>query len=169
MDEKEVPRRGAHEEHGALPGCLTDCREQAAKRATTIREPPVRAEAGCDLSPIVTGEELLRVYGGYRERIEAKAEEMSVSLAWDEPPEVIRRTPAQYPQSAFVTKTEGTVLAMFVIDDRGRVSEVEVLESHEGLDEAAAACVQTWRFKPARKEGRPVGTLAVVAVAFRIY
>jgi TonB family protein len=58
---------------------------------------------------------------------------------------------------------------MFVIDDRGRVSEVEVLESRNGLDEAAEACVKTWRFKPARKEGRPVGTLAVVAVAFRIY
>ena len=122
-----------------------------------------------DLPPIVSGEELLSVYGSYRERIEAKAEETGVSLAWEDPPEVTRRTLPQYPQSAFVRKTEGTVLAMFVIDDSGRVSEVEILESHEGLDEAAEACIKTWEFRPARKDGQPVGTLAIDKVVFRIF
>ena len=70
---------------------------------------------------------------------------MGVSLAWDDPPEVTWRTLPQYPLSAFLTKTGGTVLVMFVIDDGGRVSEVEFLESHEPFYEAVEACIKTWR------------------------
>jgi periplasmic protein TonB len=121
------------------------------------------------LPPIVSGDELLTKYDNYRERIEAKVAEMALSLTWDDAPQVTRRTLPLYPPSAFVTKTEGTVLTMFVIDDTGQVIDVEVLESHKGLDDAAQACVKTWRFKPARKGGQPVGTLAVVAMGFRIY
>jgi bla regulator protein blaR1 len=121
------------------------------------------------LPPIVSGEELLTKHDKYRERIEAKVAETALSLAWDEAPQVTRRTLPAYPPSAFVTKTEGTVLVMFVVGDTGRVSDVEVLESRKGLDDAAEACVKSWRFKPARKQGQPVATLAVVAVEFRIY
>jgi TonB family protein len=121
------------------------------------------------LPPIVTGDELLTKYEEYADRIRAKVAELDLSLTPDEGFQLTRRTLPRYPAVAFVRKAEGTVLVLFVVDEKGRVPDVEVLESHKDLDEAALACVKTWRFKPARKQGETVKTLAIVAVEFRIY
>lgn len=96
------------------------------------------------------------------------AAELGFPLDYDEPPKPERITKPIYPRRAFDACVEGTVL-LIGIDATGSVSASKVVESRDGLDEAALACVKNWRFKPARKGGIAVGNVAVAPVLFRIY
>jgi protein TonB len=78
-------------------------------------------------------------------------------------------TKPQYPRRAFEACVEGTVVVLIGIDAEGSVSASKVVQSRDGLDEAAVACVKKWRFKPARKAGVAVGTVALAPIGFRIY
>ena len=52
---------------------------------------------------------------------------------------------------------------------RGQVTKVEVRQSLGlGLDEKAVEAIRKWRFRPARKDGRPVPSVALVDVGFRL-
>jgi TonB family protein len=54
------------------------------------------------------------------------------------------------------------------IDENGATSNIEIIEpAGAGLDEHAVAAVQTWRFKPATKGGKPVKTRVAIEVDFR--
>jgi protein TonB len=70
--------------------------------------------------------------------------------------------PPPYPASAEAAGIEASVPVELVIDDQGSVRSA-VATSHVGygLDEAALAAVRTYRFAPARRDGR------VVAVRMR--
>jgi protein TonB len=74
-----------------------------------------------------------------------------------------------YPPDAFIKKVEGTVVVEFVIDAQGYPSRLRVVQSVPLLDEAAQDAVRQWLFAPAQKGGRPVATIAVSPVTFRIY
>jgi protein TonB len=74
-----------------------------------------------------------------------------------------------YPREAHDERIEGTVVVEILIDSEGRVARRRVIQSAPGLDEAALACVASWRFKPAVKGGKPVPTIAHVPIAFRFY
>ena len=73
-----------------------------------------------------------------------------------------------YPRAAYDKRIEGTVLLELLIDSEGRVARSRVLRSVPGLDEAALASVQTWKFRPAVKGGKPVPTIAHAPVSFRL-
>jgi protein TonB len=73
-----------------------------------------------------------------------------------------------YPRKAFEDGVEGTVEIEFVIDETGKVGRTRVVKSIAGLDEAALTCVRQWRFIPARKAGKPVASVALAPVGFRI-
>jgi TonB family protein len=86
---------------------------------------------------------------------------------YDVPPKALEITRPEYPPEAFEQGVEGTVLLELVIDAKGKVARVKVLESILPLDEAAIRCAKKWRFKPAQKDGRPVATTAHAPIAFR--
>ena len=88
---------------------------------------------------------------------------------YDTPPRQIKITRPQYPQEAFVKKIEGTVELEILIDQHGRVVRARVLKSIPLLDKAAIETVQQWVFQPAVKAGRPVATVAMAPVTFRIF
>lgn len=88
---------------------------------------------------------------------------------YDQPPRIIRKTKPTYPREAFLAKMEGTVLVEFVIDVSGRVAQARIAQSIPALDGAALDAVRQWLFTPAQQRGRPVATLAVAPVEFRIY
>ena len=90
-------------------------------------------------------------------------------MDYDSPPVPIKMTQPVYPQDAFVKKIEGTVLVEIYIDIHGNVVSARIIQSIPALDAAAIATVKQWRFKPARKGGKPVATLAHAPVGFRIY
>jgi protein TonB len=88
---------------------------------------------------------------------------------FDRGPRPLRVTKPAYPQEAFVKKVEGTVVIEIVIDASGQVARARVVQSIPLLDRAALDCVREWLFQPALKHGRPVATVAMAPVSFRIY
>jgi protein TonB len=90
-------------------------------------------------------------------------------LDYDQGPQIVRQTKPLYPQEAFVKKIEGVVVLEILIDDSGRVVRVRIVRSVPMLDRAAVDAVQKWIFVPAIRHGRPVATVAMAPVYFRIY
>jgi protein TonB len=90
-------------------------------------------------------------------------------MDYDQPPRVLRQTKPVYPQEAFVKKIEGVVELEVLIDSTGRVSIRRIIHSVPVLDAAAMQTVRQWLFSPAVKNGRPVATVALIPVSFRIY
>jgi periplasmic protein TonB len=86
----------------------------------------------------------------------------------DQQPVPLRITQPRYPPEAFRKGIGGTVELEILIDEAGRVAGTRVVKSVPGLDAAAIRCVKEWRFRPARKAGRPVSTIASAPVTFRI-
>ncbi len=75
-----------------------------------------------------------------------------------------------YTGEARAAKLEGTNVSSVVIDDSGKVADIQVVRSlDKGLDESAMQTLRTWRFKPAMKEGKPVPVRVVVEVSFRLF
>jgi len=93
---------------------------------------------------------------------------MPAELGYDSAPKPLDITRPQYPAEARARKIEGTVVVELLIDTEGRVARSRVIQSVPGLDEAALACVQTWRFAPAVKHGQRVPTIAHAPIAFRL-
>jgi TonB family protein len=72
-----------------------------------------------------------------------------------------------YPQAAWVAGVRGDVKLQLVIDEKGRVTDIQVLEGlPHGLTEAAVAAVKGWRFKAAQKAGKPVAVYHQVSLRF---
>jgi protein TonB len=61
------------------------------------------------------------------------------------------------------------VTVQFLIDARGEVGHVRVIQSVPMLDQAAIETVRQWRFTPAVKKGRAVPTLATAPITFKIF
>jgi len=87
---------------------------------------------------------------------------------YDEPPRIVKQTKPTYPQVPFSKGIEGTVEILFVVDEKGRVTDPRVIRSIPELDRAALDCVKKWKFSPAKKDGRAVRTEALAPVTFRI-
>ncbi len=90
-------------------------------------------------------------------------------LGWSEGPAVVRQVEPEYSEDARKARLTGTVVLYVEIDERGRVSKVEVRQSLGlGLDEKAIEAIRKWRFRPARKDGKPVPSVAMVDVGFHL-
>jgi protein TonB len=87
---------------------------------------------------------------------------------YDTPPKAIKITKPEYPPEALEEKIEGTVMVEITITTTGTVLDPVVIQSVEGLDEAALECVREWQFKPAEKDGEAVSTTAHAPVAFHL-
>jgi TonB family protein len=84
-----------------------------------------------------------------------------------EPPQLISRSPANYPAEAARGKIDGDVLLLVTIAADGSVRNPRVLKGlGYGLDEEAVASVRRWRYKPARKNGQPIDSQLTISVGF---
>ena len=100
------------------------------------------------------------------------------AVDFDVPPRVKKQTRPDYPLVAFTEKVEGAIEVEFVIDEQGRVRDPEVDREKNpikgsplaanALYQEALAVVRRWRFDPAKKDGRPIATIARAPVMFRI-
>lgn len=90
-------------------------------------------------------------------------------MDYDQPPRPIKIVKNLYPQKAFDQKIEGIVEVEILIDATGKVARARIVQSIQGLDQAALETVYQWRFSPAVKKGLPVATIARAPVQFRIY
>lgn len=81
-------------------------------------------------------------------------------------PEVITRVPPTYPDAARVL---GTVMVEALVIEDGTVADTRITGSIPGLDDAAAAAVRQWRFKPAMAKGAPVAVWVAVPIKFSLH
>jgi protein TonB len=87
-----------------------------------------------------------------------------------QPPDFSSNRPPSYPPDAVRQRLEGTVILRLHISSRGVVERVEVAESsgHKLLDRAALDAVGQWRGLPASRGGRPVATVELLPIRFRL-
>lgn len=72
-----------------------------------------------------------------------------------------------YPEMARRVRKECTVILRSVIDESGRVTDLEVTKSCPlGMDQAALEAVERWRYEPATLAGVPVPVWMTLRVVF---
>lgn len=98
------------------------------------------------------------------------AEAVFEAGALDAPLTVLARIPPLYPLDAKRRGIEGWVKIRFVVNPKGAVEALTVLESRPpGLFEPAVrSSVSRWRFRPGTVEGIPVRTRAETTIRFEL-
>jgi protein TonB len=76
----------------------------------------------------------------------------------------------QYPPGARSTRQEGTVNLRLLVDERGRVEQVEIESGTKSrqLQRAATEAAKRWVYDPAIKDGVPVQVWITAAVTFKL-
>jgi TonB family protein len=153
-----------------------DLPESSEQRPATAKPPrpqrnplPQESAVVADVSPAERSE-IQRV-------LELKVIPLTVAISSrggaqvDSLPQKLPDNPApRYPFDAYQLGVQGRVMLEVVVDGRGLVSDIRVVESsgHESLDKSALATVRTWRFLPARRLGVPVSDTVRVPIRFSI-
>ena len=84
-------------------------------------------------------------------------------------PVPIHRADPEYTEEARSAKIEGAVRIQVVIDENGIPTEPKVVRSlDKGLDEKAIEAVKKRRFKPGRKDGKPISVTVTIEINFRL-
>jgi len=83
------------------------------------------------------------------------------------PPKATHSPDPQYPEVPTDTEPRGVVVMLIGVNAHGHVGPVRVVRSSAPVfDKSAVATVKTWRFKPARKDGKPVPVQITVEMNF---
>jgi TonB family protein len=99
-----------------------------------------------------------------------KAGKAALEDATVTPPRVLYHPDPEYPQEARLAKNQGTCILSLTIGTDGLPHDIKVVRGlGMGLDESAVATARTWRYQPARKDGKPVEVQSEVRVAFRLH
>jgi periplasmic protein TonB len=83
-------------------------------------------------------------------------------------PKKTRHVDPIYPAIAIASRTEAIVIIEAIIDERGRVSEAQVLRGNPLLNDAALDAVRQWEFTPTLLNGQPTAVIMSVTVNFRL-
>ena len=77
---------------------------------------------------------------------------------------LIHHVPPVCPKEAKAAGLEGTVVLKTLVDDRGNVASVTLLEGNPVLADSATRAVKQWRYRPYAREGKklPFQTLVIV-------
>jgi TonB family protein len=86
-------------------------------------------------------------------------------------PVLERKPPLPYPPIALRQRAEGTVDLNVLVDERGNVTDAQVVAApggRAGLPEAAQEYARRWKYRPATKDGVPVKVWTPVKVKFAL-
>jgi protein TonB len=88
----------------------------------------------------------------------------------DKPPWKVNHVQPAYPYQARIKRIEGNVTLQFLVDERGHVSDVQVLNVNgfNGFGASARKAVLKWRFKPATYFGKPVAVWCTQKISFNL-
>ena len=88
----------------------------------------------------------------------------------DERPRILSYYPPRYPFEARMKGIEGRVLLRFIVNNKGKVIDPQVISAKpEGVfEKAALETVVKYRLKPAIKDGTAVSSVAKLAISFAI-
>ncbi len=83
------------------------------------------------------------------------------------PPKATHSPDPEYPDLPPDTEPSGVVVMLIGVDAHGRVKPVRVVRSSAAVfEKSAVTTVKTWRFKPAKKDGKPVPVKITVEMRF---
>ena len=75
----------------------------------------------------------------------------------------------EFSEQARKAKLQGQVILEVVVDTDGRAHEIRVRNGLGlGLDEKAIEAVQTWKFRPGRRNGKAIPVAATIYINFRL-
>jgi TonB family protein len=84
------------------------------------------------------------------------------------PPKASKSPDPDYPKLPPDAEPNGVVVLLVGIDTKGHVELVHVLRaSNDAFQDSAVSTVKTWRFSPAKKEGKPVPVQITVEMKFQ--
>jgi TonB family protein len=85
-------------------------------------------------------------------------------------PRAIYAPEPEFSEEARIAKFQGEVTLLVTIGTDGRARNLTVVRSlGMGLDQKALDAVRTWRFEPAKKDGRPVAVQMNIIVNFHLF
>lgn len=85
-------------------------------------------------------------------------------------PRAIYAPEPEFSEEARIAKFQGEVTLLVTIGTDGRARNLAVVRSvGMGLDQKAIDAVSTWRFEPAKKDGRPVAVQMSIIVNFHLF
>ena len=74
----------------------------------------------------------------------------------------------EYPRVALTARVSGTVRLKAIIDAKGRIVELQIIEGHPFLVAAARSAVEKWRYSPTFLNGEAVEVATDIIVNFRL-
>src|SRR5271169_4415899 len=84
------------------------------------------------------------------------------------PPKATKSPDPDYPQIPADAEPRGVVVMLVGINAKGHVALVHVLRaSNDAFQQSAESTVKTWRFTPAKKDGKPVPVQVTVEMRFQ--
>ncbi|HYE86813.1 MAG TPA: M56 family metallopeptidase [Vicinamibacterales bacterium] len=86
-------------------------------------------------------------------------------------PTVVNEVKPAYTAAAMQAKIQGSVWLACVVDQNGDIAEVKVtrsLDKEYGLDDQAIAAARQWKFRPGRKDGKPVAVEITLELTFTL-
>jgi TonB family protein len=111
-----------------------------------------------------------QVQGSQRGDRARKSDKVALEDANVTPPRVLYRPDPEYPQEARRARNQGTCILSLSIGTDGLPRDIKIVRGlGMGLDESALATAGTWRYEPARKDGKPVEVQSEVKVRFRLH
>jgi protein TonB len=123
-----------------------------------VTQPPVEVSAEPRPSPAVEPAP-----------VESSSEPIETEFGAAVAPSFLHREMPVYPVFARKLSKEGKVVLRLTIDERGNLLNVEVLETAGyGFVESAIDAVKKSAFLPAKKNGKPVTSRALLPVSFRL-
>jgi protein TonB len=91
------------------------------------------------------------------------------AFAAKEPPVPVRTVAPEYPRDMRSQGINGLVMVKCTIDEKGDVSEANVIKSsNQNFDQYATDAVKKWKFKPARENGNPISVKVTIPIKFVI-
>lgn len=85
------------------------------------------------------------------------------------PPKAVHRVAPEYTAEARSRKYEGVVVLEAIIDAKGRVTDIELIQpAPYGLNETAIDALRQWRFEPGKCDGKPVKVIYNATLKFRL-
>lgn len=85
------------------------------------------------------------------------------------PIKLLKAVPPKFPLIYRIIPTEGEIWVAFVVDAKGKVTDVKPLTEFESkFVEAAVEAVKKWKFEPATRDGKAVAVLVTVPLQFRL-
>jgi protein TonB len=149
-----------------LPEKQTGSGQKAAEKPQAISDPRDDIPSPASDSSDEPGREPVSQHaaGGVQPDATYKPDEV------DAKPRLLRRTSPNYPLFAQRNNIKGWVILQFVVNTRGLVDNAQVLEAEpKGVfDKAALETAESYKFKPARKNGETVNCLLKQRIRFEL-